>query len=49
MLANRFTKALQNNAFQDFVRQLGLVDIKERLDQKDLRELDIEEYLEKDE
>ena len=49
MLADGFTKALQNNAFNRFVRQLGLVDIQDRLDQKSLRELDIEEYLEKDE
>ena len=49
MLADGFTKALQNNAFNSFVQQLGLVDIQERLDQKGLRELDIEEYLEKDE
>ena len=49
MLADGFTKALQNNAFDSFVRQLGLVDIQERLDEKGLRELDIEEYLEKDE
>ena len=48
MLADGFTKALQNNAFNRFVRQLGLVDIQDRLDQKSLRELDIEEYLEKD-
>ena len=48
MLADGFTKALQNNAFSRFVQQLGLVDIQDRLDQKGLRELDIEEYLEKD-
>ena len=44
MLANGFTKALQNNAFKNFVQQLGLVDIQERLDQRSLQELDIEGY-----
>jgi hypothetical protein len=47
MLADGFTKALQNNAFSHFVQQLGLVDIQDRLDQKGLRELDIEEYQER--
>ena len=44
MLADGFTKALQNKAFKNFVRQLGLVDIRERLDQRSLQELDVEEY-----
>ena len=44
MLVDGFTKALQNNAFKDFVRQLGLVDIQERLDQRSLSKLDIDQY-----
>jgi hypothetical protein len=48
MLADGFTKALQNNAFSNFVRQLGLVDIQERLDQRCLQELDVEEYQNKE-
>ena len=43
MLADGFTKALQNNAFKNFVQQLGLVDIQERLDQRCLLKLDIEQ------
>jgi hypothetical protein len=49
MLADGLTKALQNNAFGAFIRQLGLVDITKRLDQrreKELHELDLEDYLE---
>ena len=48
MLADGFTKALQNNAFSNFVQQLGLVDIQERLDQRCLQELDVEEYQNKE-
>jgi hypothetical protein len=48
MLADGFTKALQNNAFSNFVRQLGLVDIQEQLDQRCLQELDVEEYQNKE-
>ena len=44
MIADGFTKALQNNAFKNFVQQLGLVDIRERVDQRSLPELDIEQY-----
>jgi hypothetical protein len=32
MLADGLTKALQNNAFNAFVRQLGLVNITEKLE-----------------
>ena len=44
MLADGFTKALQNNAFKNFVQQLGLVNIQEQLDKRSLQELDIEHY-----
>ena len=46
MLTDGFTKALQNNAFSNFIQQLGLVDIQERLDQRCLQKLDIERYQE---
>ena len=48
MLVDGFTKALQNNAFSNFIQQLGLVDIQERLDQRCLQELDVEEYQNKE-
>lgn len=34
MLADSLTKALLNDAFDRFVRQLGLADISEQLDQR---------------
>ena len=48
MLADGLTKALQNNAFEIFVRQLGLIDITQKLDQRrqELQELEVDEYLE---
>ena len=48
ILADGLTKALQNNAFEIFIRQLGLIDITQKLDQRkqELQELDVEEYLE---
>ena len=49
MLANGFTKALQNNAFKTFVQQLGLVDIADRLKESHLKEVDISEYQAPDE
>ena len=44
MMADGLTKALQNNAFKDFIRQIGLVDIAERLEQRGLREISAEEF-----
>ena len=49
MLADGFTKALQNNAFKTFVQQLGLVDIADRLKESHLKEVDISEYQAPDE
>ena len=48
MLADGLTKALQNNTFEIFIHQLGLIDITQKLDQRrqELQELDVEEYLE---
>ena len=48
ILADGLTKALQNNAFEIFVHQLELIDITQKLDQRnqELQELDVEEYLE---
>jgi hypothetical protein len=46
MLADGLTKALQNNAFDAFVQQLGLVDITEKLGIQELQELDQKNYLE---
>ena len=48
MLADGLTKALQNNAFNAFVSQLGLVDVTEKLGYRiqDLRELILENYAE---
>ena len=48
MLADGFTKALQNNAFKAFVLQLGLVETQDRLDKRSLKELDVDEYQEQD-
>jgi hypothetical protein len=39
MLADGFTKVLQNNAFRAFIQQLGLVDITEKLNFQELPEL----------
>jgi hypothetical protein len=48
MLADGLTKALQNNAFDAFVQQLGLVDVTEKLGHRiqELQELDPKNYLE---
>jgi hypothetical protein len=48
MLADGLTKALQNNAFNAFVQQLGLVDVTEKLGHRiqELQELDPKNYLE---
>jgi hypothetical protein len=46
MLADGFTKALQNNAFRAFIKQLGLVDITEKLNFQELPELVLEIYAE---
>jgi hypothetical protein len=48
MLADGLTKALQNNAFEAFIQQLGLVDITEKLGHgiNELQELDQKNYLE---
>jgi hypothetical protein len=39
MLADGFTKVLQNNAFRVFIQQIGLVDITEKLNFQELPEL----------
>ena len=48
MLADGLTKALQNNTFERFICQLGLIDITQKLDQRrqELQELEVDEYLE---
>ena len=48
MLADGLMKVLQNNTFERFICQLGLIDITQKLDQRkqELQELDVEEYLE---
>ena len=38
-MADGLTKALQNNAFKAFVNQIGLVDIKQELEKRELREI----------
>ena len=38
-MADGLTKALQNNAFKAFVSQIGLVDIKQQLEKRELREI----------
>ena len=43
MMADGLTKALQGNSFKAFVSQIGLVDVKEQLDQRGLREFSAEE------
>jgi hypothetical protein len=45
-LADGLTKALQNNAFNAFVKQLGLVDITKKLGSQELQALTPENYLE---
>jgi hypothetical protein len=47
-LQDELTKALQNNAFDAFVQQLGLVDVTEKLEHgiNELQELDQKNYLE---
>jgi hypothetical protein len=46
ILADGLTKALQNNAFNAFVKQLGLVDITEKLGSQELQALTPENYFE---
>ena len=43
MMADSLTKALQGNSFKVFVSQIGLVDVKEQLEQRELREFSAEE------
>ena len=43
MMADSLTKALQGNSFKAFVSQIGLVDVKEQLEQWELREFSAEE------
>ena len=42
MLANGLTKALQGAAFEQFRYQLGLVDVRSRVEKRKLQELDLE-------
>ena len=42
MLADGLTKVLQNNVFWNFVQQLGLVDVQERIDQRSLPKLELD-------
>jgi hypothetical protein len=44
MLANRLTEALTNIAFQGFKEQVGLVNIRDRIETRKLRELHAEEF-----
>jgi hypothetical protein len=40
-LADGLTKALQNNAFNNFTKLIGLVDIQERLEARHIKELEM--------
>ena len=44
MMADGLTKALQNNAFRDFVEQIGLIDVGEQLGQRGLQEMSEEDF-----
>ena len=43
MMADGLTKALQGARFEAFVSQIGLVDVKNQLDERGLREISTEQ------
>jgi len=43
IMADGLTKALQNTAFKAFVCQIGLVDVKDQLEERGLREISAEQ------
>jgi hypothetical protein len=45
MIADGLTKALPAQQFEKFVMQVGLVDIKERIQERRFKELTIEDFL----
>ena len=44
IMADGLTKALQGTAFKAFVEQIGLVDVKDQLEERGLREVSAEQF-----
>ena len=44
IMADGLTKALQGTAFKAFIEQIGLVDVKDQLEERGLREVSAEQF-----
>ena len=44
IMTNRLTKVLQGTAFNAFIKQIGLMDVKDQLEECGLREVSAEQF-----